>query len=166
MLKRIVVLILAVFVLKGCTRDDICPGDAGITPNLVITFNDFNIPSKRKKVKTLTVETDYEDRRTIFSLRETDTIALPLNINSDTTKYRFIQTTTIENQDPIINIDHVIFTYNRKEKYVNRACGFSLEFENLDKILSDPESENWIKRIVIKSDSIVDEKQAHISILH
>jgi|26BtaG_2_1085354.scaffolds.fasta_scaffold00001_239 hypothetical protein len=166
MFKRIVVLFIIVFAMNGCTRDDICPEGAAITPNLVITFNDFNNQNKRKKVIKLTIETDYEESVTIFANRETDSIAIPLNVNSEITKYRFIRTTTIENEDPVVNVDRITFVYNREDKYVNRACGYRTEYSDFDTVLEDEGSDNWIKDFKIKRDKIVDEKQAHLTILH
>lgn len=165
MVKRLFFLIIVIFALKGCTRDDICPEGEATTPNLIITFNDSNIPAKRKKVTRLTLETDYEDSKILFALSETDSIAIPLDVNSDLTKYRFILTKgTAENPD--INVDKIRFDYSRRDIYVNRACGFSTEFTDLDYTLEDEGNENWIKEIIIKRDSIVDENQAHLIILH
>lgn len=166
MFKRIVVLFIVVFTLNGCTRDDICPEGAAITPNLVITFNDINNQNNRKKVIRLTVETDYEMGTTIFSLRETDSIAIPLDVNSDTTKYRFIQTTILEDDETVENTDRFTFVYNRKDLYVNRACGFRTELDGFDAVLEDEASDNWIKDFTIKRDNIVDEEQAHLTIFH
>ena len=150
----------------GCTRDDICPEGAAITPNLVITFNDFNNQNKRKKVVKLTIETDYEESVTIFANRETDSIAIPLDVNSENTKYRFTRTTTIENEDPVVNVDRITFVYNKEDKYVNRACGYRTEYSDFDAVLENEGSGNWIKEFKIKRDNIVDEKQAHLIILH
>lgn len=166
MFKRIVVLFIVVFSFNGCTRDDICPAGAAITPNLVITFNDFNNQNLRKKVVRLTVETDYDISTTILSLRETDSIAIPLNINSDTTRYRFIQTIRIGDDETVENVDRFTFVYNRKDLYVNRACGFRIEFDGFDAVLEDEASDNWIKDFTIKRDNIVDEEQAHLTIFH
>lgn len=165
MFKRIVVLILAIVAFNGCTRDDLCPEGAGTTPNLVITFNNFEFQALRKKVVKLTVETDYEFSTTILSLVETDSIAIPLNVNSDTTKYRFIRTTGT-GDNAVTNIDKLMFVYSRKDVYVNRACGFRAEYEGLDTTLEDEGSGNWIKLINIKRDTIVDEKQAHLTMFH
>lgn len=165
MLRKIVVLILLILVFKGCTRDDLCPEGAATTPNLVIRFNNIDVKSQYKKVVKLSVETDYEASTTILSLIETDSIAIPLNVNSDTTKYRFIHTIGT-GDDAISNIDKLMFVYNRKDIYVNRACGFSTEFENINITLEDEGSNNWIKEIQINRDTIVDEKQAHLTIFH
>jgi|SRR5690554_1371870 len=165
MLRKIVVLILLILVFKGCTRDDLCPEGAATTPNLVIRFNNIDVKSQYKKVVKLSVETDYEASTTILSLIETDSIAIPLNVNSDTTKYRFIHTIGT-GDDAVSNIDKLMFVYNRKDIYVNRACGFSTEFENINITLEDEGSNNWIKEIQINRDTIVDEKQAHLTIFH
>ena len=96
---------------------------------------------------------------------ETDSIAIPLNVNSDTTKYRFIRTTG-NGDNAVSNIDRVMFVYSRKDVYVTRACGFSTKFENLTPSLEDEVNDNWIQLIQTKRDTIVDEKKAHLIIFH
>jgi len=165
MLKKVLLFILIVIAFKGCTRDDLCPEGTATTPNLIITFNDIITPAARKEVVGLSIETNYENSVEVLSIRTTDSIALPLNTNSDTTKYRFIKT-TVTATETIVNIDSIVFIYQRKNDYVNRACGFKTQFNNLDPILEDEGSENWIENIITIRDTVNDENSAHISILH
>ena len=165
MLKKVIMLILVIVAFKGCTRDDLCPEGTATTPNLIITFNDIITPATRKEVTGLSIETNYENAIEVLSIRTTDSIAIPLNTNSDTTKYRFIKT-TISPTDTVVNIDNVIFIYQRENDYVNRACGFKTEFNNLVPDLEEEGSENWIQNITTIRDTINDENSAHISILH
>ena len=165
MFKKVIILILIIFAFKGCTKDDICPDGTAVTPNLVITFNDILNPTLRKEVVGLSIETNYENAVEVLSRRNTDSIAIPLNTNSDTTKYRFIRT-TISANDTIVNIDSIVFVYQRRDDYVNRACGFKTEFENLDPTLEEEGSNNWIQSITTLRDTVNDVTSAHISILH
>ncbi len=165
MFKRIFLLLFIGIAFKGCTRDDICPEGTATTPNLVITFNNSTNPENRKEVEVLSVETDDDDPVLVLPRTKTDSIAIPLNVNSDTTKYRFIRT-TITQMDTLENVDKVMFIYHRKDLYVNRACGFKAEFYNLNYALKDEGSENWIQNIILKRDTVNDENKAHLIILH
>ncbi len=165
MIKRIIVLILLIFAFKGCTKDDICPEGTAITPKLIITFNDIVNPTARKQVVGLSIVTNYADTVVVLARTSTDSIAIPLNINSDTTKYKFIRT-TITSTDTIVNIDKIDFVYERYNGYVNRACGFKTEFNNLETTLEEEGTFNWIQEIITKRDTINDENEAHLTILH
>lgn len=165
MFKKLTLLLLLVLALKGCTRDDICPEGTATTPNLIIVFADVANPNIRKEVKTLSVQTDYEEAITVLSGITTDSIALPLNVNSDTTKYRFIKT-TITDTDTIVKTDRIFITYLRKDIYVNRACGFREEFYSLNPQLQTNNEGNWIENIIVNRDTVVDESQAHLTLLH
>lgn len=165
MLKKIIVLIVAIFAFKGCTRDDLCPEGTATTPNIIIVFNDIVNPANRKNVMGLSIETNYENPVEVLARTNTDSIAIPLNTNSDTTKYKFIRTSITET-DTLVNIDSIVFIYSRKEDYVNRACGFKMEYTGLVSYLEEEGTENWIQNIITLRDTVNDENEAHISILH
>ena len=166
MIKKLLVVIVLVFAFKGCTRDDICPEGTATTPNLIVVFKSAAIPTDNKKVVGLSVETDYENSVLVIGRTETDSIALPLNTNSDTTKYRFIRTTITET-DTIVNIDKVMFLYQRQDLYVTRACGFKAVFNELDsKLEEEPGLGNWIKSVITERTTVNDQNKAHIHMLH
>ncbi len=165
MIQRILFPIIMAIILNGCTRDDICPEGTATTPEIAMVFNNILDRENRKMVEGLSVETDYENSVTIFANSTTDNIALPLSTTSDTTKYRFIRTRGSE-ENPEINIDRVLIIYDRKDVYVNRACGFKTEFYDLDVVLENEGNENWIKDITINRDSIIDDNDAHVTLFH
>ncbi|MEM0516723.1 DUF6452 family protein [Aequorivita flava] len=165
MIKKIFLFALIVFAFKGCTKDDICPEGTATTAKLVITFNDIANPVNEKKVNVLSVKTDYEDSVEVISLTETGEIAIPLSTTSDTTKYQFIKT-TYTSTDTITNTDRVMFVYQRRIGYVNRACGFNTEYFNLEPALEPEGNDNWIQEIIVKRDTVNDENSAHITMLH
>ena len=165
MVKRIIVLLFIIYAFKGCTKDDICPPDTATTANLVIAFNDIANPSNTKNVNVLSVITDNIDSVEVISFENTAEILIPLNSASDTTKYLF-KRSLISNSDTINNIDKLSFVYQRRENYVNRACGFKVEYVNIDAILENEGSENWIQEIIIIRDTVNDENSAHITVLH
>lgn len=165
MIKKFTFSILIVLAFLGCTRDDICPEGTTTTAKLVVTFNDIANPTNPKSVSVLSVQTDYEDSVELLSFTETGEIALPLKTSSDTTKYRLIKT-TFRTNDTLTNVDRVMFVYQRRNNYVNRACGFNTEFYNLEASLEPEGNQNWIQDIVVKRDTVNDENNAHIIILH
>src|SRR5690554_1426154 len=129
--NRIIFIVLMVIAFLGCTRDDLCPEGTATTPNLIIVFKDNANPENRKNVEGLIVETDYENSVVVLPRTVTDSVAIPLSTTSDITNYRFIRTLITEN-DTLVNIDNVMFVYNRKDLYVNRACGFRTEFQQIE----------------------------------
>ncbi len=165
MIKKTIILLLIIFAFKGCTRDDICAEGTATTPNLIITFNDIVNPANRKQVVGLSIVTNYADSVQVLARSTVDSIAIPLNTNSDTTKYKFIRT-TINATDTIVNVDSIMFIYQRNNVYVNRACGYKAEFDNLDPNLEEEGAANWIKDILTIRDTVNDETKAHLTILH
>lgn len=165
MFKKIIVSILFIFALNGCTKDDICPPDTATTANLVVAFNDIANPINTKNVNVLSVITDNEAAVEVISFEDTNEIAIPLKTASDTTKYLF-KRSIITNSDTINNVDKVMLVYQRREDYVNRACGFKVEYFNLDATVENEGTENWIQEIIVKRDTVNDENSAHITILH
>ena len=165
MVKRIIILILIIFAFKGCTKDDICPDGEATTPNLIITFNDIANPVNLKKVNLLSVLTNSIDSTEVVKFANTDSILVPLNTNSDTTSYLF-KRSVITGQDTVNNIDKIMFIYSRANDYVNRACGFKTEFENLNAALELEGNENWIKGENVIRQTVNDENSAHVTVLH
>jgi hypothetical protein len=166
MIKRIILLILIIFVFKGCTKDDICPEDTATTSNLVIVFKDIANPANLKKVELLSVLTDNIDSVAVVKLVSTDSIVIPLNTNSDTTRYLF-KKTVVSGTDTISrNFDKMIFTYQRKNSFVTRACGYKVEFYSLDPKLEEEGTENWIQQVIKNRDTVNDENSAHVTLLH
>lgn len=162
MYQKIVVLFLFIWTLQACTRDDLCPEGTATTPNMIITFYDIEDPNRQKIVEGLSIEANGE---TVLARTSTDSISLPLNVNSSSTLYQFTRTTIIET-DTIIDIDRIQFDHTQNEIYVNRACGFRAEFKLEDATLEDTGNAHWIKNIIIIRDSIVDETKAHLTIYH
>lgn len=165
MIKRIILFILIIFTFKGCTKDDICPPDTATTAKMIIDFNDIANPANTKNVNVLSVQTDYEDSVEVISFSNTAEIALPLSTTSDTTKYRFIRT-TFRTNDTLTNIDKITFVYQRQDSYVNRACGYKMEYFNLEAFLEPEGIENWIKQVTVIRETVNDENSAHITMLH
>ncbi len=165
MLRKLVFFILIILAFKGCTKDDICPEGTAITPKMIVTFYDKANPLLKKKVNLLSVLTDNLDSTAVVKYQNTDSIAIPLNTGSDTTKYLF-KRSVISGSDTLVNIDRVSFIYQRNDIYVNRACGFRTEYTNLSGQLENEGPNNWITQITVNKQSVIHEDSAHITMLH
>lgn len=157
-------LLLFVFTLLGCEKDDICADET--TPLLVIEFYDDSNPINKKNVTSLKVtEAGRTDSLSTFS--GVSTIKIPLKNMLDMTKYSFIlNSTSITGAD---NEDFLQFNYTRQEVYVSRACGYKTIYQlNAADgvILTDAETpdELWMKSINIQTNTIETGNEVHIKI--
>ncbi len=133
----------------GCEKDDICIEN--LTPNLIITFNDISNPTNRKDVTLLNIWVDGKD--TIVSNQTTDSIAIPLNVNDIQTTYNFRSESII---------DQITIDYTVDEIYVSRSCGFIANYNSI----TISNSNLWIQDVQILSQTIENETEAHVQILH
>ncbi|MGB5437414.1 MAG: DUF6452 family protein, partial [Maribacter sp.] len=76
----------------------------------------------------------------------------------------FVLSTQTTTEDPV-NIDVLTFSYETKEVYISRACGFIANYENLSQSLT-PDTENWIKDIEIVLPTVENSETAHVKIFH
>jgi hypothetical protein len=176
MKKIISFLLLFAFGLSSCEKDDICDANTPTTPRLIITFYDKNNPTVRKKPKNLTVIGLNQPKGIIFNesapleedkyLANTDSIAVPLRTNAETTTYDFTLNSGDENP-LLINTDRIQFDYTHQEIYVSRACGFKSIFQALTLLRTDPNADGlWMNEIFIvtPNNNIENENEAHIKI--
>ena len=162
MLKKIILIITFLSILNGCTRDDICSEGTATTPLLIITFKDSANPLEAKEVPNLTVETADDNSTQVITQTSTDSIAIPLNPSANLTTYRF--KSDDEGTNP--NTDILGFAYSHEDIYVNRACAFKTVYSDLLVSLEDEGTANWVVSIEILNQTIENETQAHITILH
>lgn len=113
------------------------------------------------EVVGLEIETDYENSVIVIPVTSTDSIAIPLQTRSDTTKFRFKRRVN----DTVFNVDKIMFVAQRSEVYVNRACSYKTIYENLDATFEN-DGDNWILGFDILNNTVENENEAHISILH
>ncbi|HFS67451.1 MAG TPA: hypothetical protein ENK67_04490 [Flavobacteriia bacterium] len=152
-------LIVLFFTLTSCERDDICIDP--VTPKLIVRFYDKTDTSLLKSVDSLQVEIDSLGVFIPYSFSaSTDSIVVPLRVDIDETKFRFIEkfgnTTDEKTDDFTIN-------YQREPVFVSRSCGYKVLFNN---ITISNLTNNWIDSIAIKHQNILNEKEAHLTIYH
>ena len=150
MRKYLILLFILSFTLINCEKDDICIETT--TPKLIVVFYNDTIPATKKTVTSLTVWAD--DNGNIYENKLLDSIAIPLDLNKNSTLYKFKSDTII---------DSILFTYDRKDVFVSRSCGYKTIFENLQ---IESRSSNWIKSDTIKNTTIDNETAAHLTIFH
>ncbi len=149
------------FVLTlGCQRDDICPEGTETTPLLVIEFYDPLDPTRLKAVSNLTVRASGKEE-VLLGPETVNTISIPLKTNENFTEYIF---TTNSNSDEE-NEDIVSFTYSPDPEYLNRACGYKINYNGLD-VAVNADEDNWIISETIIQESVENETEAHIYFTH
>ena len=149
-----------IFLALGCQRDDICPEGTETTPLLVIEFYDPLDPTRLKAVQNLTVRATGKEE--IFLGPVTvNTVSIPLRTNENFTEYTFTANTDGEEE----NSDVISFTYSPDPEYLNRACGYKINYNNMDVAIHDDDN-NWILSETIIQESVENETEAHIYFTH
>ena len=146
--------------LSGCEQDDICISEVAETPELVILMIELESKSRKTPPGFLIrpIGTD-----SLITNSRNDSLALPLKRNESNTQFEFIINQGQENE----NIDTLQFNYNRWDRFISSACGFSAHyiFKENPLTLLNPGSD-WIKGVIILNDTVFNEKNAHLGILY
>ncbi|WP_366187321.1 DUF6452 family protein [Flavobacterium ovatum] len=173
-MKYILILLLILTVsFSSCEKDDICDADTSTTPRLIINFYDINDPSTAKSVTDLKVIAEGMSEGITYNsstLVNGSKVAIPLKIDADLVKFKFILNYDNANT-AIINEDDIQFNYTRTTIFVSRACGYKTNYElnqlspfiHSDGAAAD---EKWILEIVVKNRSITNENETHLEIYH
>jgi Family of unknown function (DUF6452) len=169
-------LLLGLFSLLGCEKDDICDENTATTPLLVIGFYSEDNPSIAVSVTNLTIQAEGVSEPIIFNAGGTVTtkyyfngnqVKIPLRINESKTKYVL---TVNSGSDEFKNTDNLEFNYETKSVYVSRACGFKTTFtlnqtNGVIKTDSDLPEEFWINDFEILTTNIENPNEVHLKIL-
>ncbi|WP_228520764.1 MULTISPECIES: DUF6452 family protein [Flavobacterium] len=177
MKKILAFLMILGFASSSCEPDDICDPTTPTTPRMLIQFYDYNNPTVLKNVNNLKVIGEGMTEGVVLSpsvsgdskyITSGNNILLPLNIETDLVKYRFIS--NYGNRNPLlVNEDNLQFKYSRENFYVSRACGFKTIF-NLDAdnpfTLTDSAAADqmWIKYMIVVQNNITYENETIIKI--
>ena len=162
--KFILSLLGLVLIIYACERDDICPEVTVTTPKLVIEFYDINNTINSKNVNDLAVRA-VENDSLALGFNSTSSIALPLKTNAIETQYIFNLNAQSETGGLV---DTLNFSYATVETYLNRACGFKVDFIDFDaRLVNELGSENtWIRDIQVEETTINNETETHLSIFY
>ena len=159
-MKKYLFLLIVFLFIASCEKDDICIDPT--TPHLIIRFYNKDDTSKVKAVTNLkvSVKNSLDDIIDIGSVATTDSIALPLNVDIDTTKVYL--TKNVSETSPGIE-DVFDVNYNRDEVFVSRSCGYKTVYNNVN---ATNTTNDWIQNISFVSTKINNENQAHLTIFH
>ena len=150
MKNYLVAFILICMVFSACEKDDFCLLDT--TPNLIVVFKDKDNIEIKKSVSKLTIWAQGKD--SIIVQQSMDSIAIPLDLNNDFTKYYFANNSSI---------DEFTLKYTRTNEFVSRSCGYKTLFSNLN--IVDP-TNLWISNYEIQNTSVDNENTTHITFYH
>jgi len=156
-------LLIAVFALLGCEKDDICDSATSTTPMAVIEFYNAANQTTLKNVTNLVVVAPGFTEGFLFT--GVSKIKVPLKTMENITQLQFIENggTTDLSDD---NIDELQFTYTLNDIFVSRACGFKRVFNltNTNTNLITLDTDNWMTSCVIAQPNIETENETHIKI--
>jgi hypothetical protein len=159
--KALGFLTVAGLLFGSCQKDDICAEGTETTPLLQIEFFNAEDPETLKVVQDLTI-VEMETGEVLFGPETTNNVAIPLRTTQSFTEYSFIINSDSETE----NADIVRFDYLPTPEYVNRACGFKVDFLDLT-LNRQADEERWIISDLILIDDIENEAETHhISFTH
>lgn len=161
--KHIITFLLIVFALSfwNCEKDDICAETTPTTPLIVIEFYDFINQSQLKNVTNLGVAES--SQTTGFAFNGVSTISIPLKTNEDSTTFNFVLNGT-DNDATNDIADSIIFSYNRTNTYISRACGYKTTFQLNETNGLNISSSNWILDYEIVQPNIENNNETHVKI--
>lgn len=161
-----ILLLTCLLTVASCEKDDICV--EGNTPLMVIEFFDINNRDTPKNVTALRVvgEGQTFTVNTVADRTALNKINIPLKTIEDSTSYLLISNSA-DNDDDVEtgNIDIVNFNFARMEDFKSRACGFIVNYEELDAALQT-DTDNWIQEIEIIRAQIINSDSTHVKIYH
>jgi len=160
-LKNKSLLICLFLFLLSCEPDDICLSSIEDTPKLILGFYDQNT-GELKEVNNLKIQGLSNEE--IYTYQTIDSIGIPLKNSENLTVYTLTKDFN-ENTSNSGNEDKIYFNYNYNWNYISRACGFITTYDIQD-IIIENDSENWILNTEIIETNIIDEKNIHVKIFH
>ena len=145
---------------NSCEKDDICLADTPRSPKLIIKMVNKDNPASYKAVNDFLIKVIDNDS---INIKSADSTALNLNPYKNFTQFKFILNHGSENE----NIDTLQINYDLNNIYIDRACGFKTSFIfNSNALTFFDKKNNWIEGYLILKDTIINEEQAHLAILH
>lgn len=152
MKKSILLIVLSLFTIVSCEKDEICIDST--TPLLLIRFNDNDDKSEYKSILLDSVWIEDKDLYFSNETEEYDSIYLPFDINEDFTNYKLAAEGLIDDMN---------VKYTQEDVFVGRSCGYKTIFDDLELVSNTNE---WIKDIEINYTTIDNDTIAAITIFH
>ncbi len=158
-MRRLALACIVLLLILGCQRDDLCGENFQVTPKLNIEFYDIAEPEALKSYGSLRLIND--EIGDTLDIEGGNDVAIPLATDADQTVFRFIK--NIDSDVP--QEDTVRFNYSRRNEYVNRACGFKIEYVDLQVQITDSD-ERWIKNTNVRKSVIRSDENIHLFMFH
>jgi hypothetical protein len=152
MIRKIFYLLIFISVVC-CEPDDLCASSTEDTPDLVIRFYDANQPDQLKPISSLTATG--QDLETSLVFQETDSIALPLRVNDNQTRFLLV----MDEVEDVLDVQ-----YTTSDQYISRGCGFKTHFSINDLQIKEPYK--WIESVETITREVVHDSLAHVKIYH
>jgi hypothetical protein len=145
--------LIAIVSFNSCEIDDICVENV-LTPKLIIKFYDADNTTSNKSVEKLSVWAENHDK--LYTEQATDSIAIPLDLNFNHTKY------LLSNN---LVVDTLYIFHNNTDVFVSRSCGYKINFELTDETTS---TNYWISSFETTNipQLIKNEQEVHLKIYH
>jgi len=154
------IVLLGILSFSACEKDDICV-DAD-TPRLIIRFYDARDTTEFKDVQNLVVRglLPSGPKDTIPNIA-LDSIVIPLLVDASSTSFALTRQLSISD----INVDTLVVSYELKEIFKSRACGYIVNYNALKATVKQDDSV-WIQETRITTSLIENTASAHVKILH
>jgi len=154
------IILLGILSFSACEKDDICI-DAD-TPQLIIRFYNITDTTEFKDVQNLVVRglLPSGSKDTIANIA-LDSIVIPLRTDASSTSFALTRQLSITD----INVDTLVISYDIKEIFESRACGYIVNYDALEATVK-PDDSVWIQETRITTSLIENTASAHVKILH
>jgi hypothetical protein len=161
--KRILLLVFFIGIISACEKDDFCIENP-VTSKLIIDFYDDTNRETLKKVERFSVIAVGQPDSLFTNVSTESRISIPLNSLTNETIFKLKKNTTTNGAEADNLIATFTITYDKREEFVSRSCGFKVVFNNLT---FSSETNSWITDFtpttVINLD---DQSEAHVQIFH
>lgn len=163
MKKRILLLVFFIGIISACEKDDFCIENP-VTSKLIIDFYDDTNRETLKKVERFSIIAVGQPDSLFTNVSTESRISIPLNSLTNETIFKLKKNTTTNGAEADNLIATFTITYDKREEFVSRSCGFKVVFNNLT---FSSETNSWITDFtpttVINLD---DQSEAHVQIFH
>ena len=163
MKKRILLLVFFIGIISACEKDDFCIENP-VTSKLIINFYDDTNRETLKKVERFSMIAVGVPDSLFTNVSTESSISIPLNSLTNETVFKLKKNTTTNGAKADNLIATFTITYDKREEFVSRSCGFKVLYSN---VAFSSDTNSWITDFtpttVINLD---DQSEAHVQIFH
>jgi|TARA_B110000971_G_scaffold182359_1_gene189451 hypothetical protein len=161
--KRILLLVFFIGIISACEKDDFCIENP-VTSKLIIDFYDDTNRETLKKVERFSMIAVGVPDSLFTNVSTESSISIPLNSLTNETVFKLKKNTTTNGAKADNLIATFTITYDKREEFVSRSCGFKVLYSN---VAFSSDTNSWITDFtpttVINLD---DQSEAHVQIYH